>query len=118
MNNRIKRALILLGILIVTLHCDNSDTNTDYPDCIETKITELKNAPVQNPPAEVWKWEVDGEVYYYITSDCCDQFNILYDIECNISCAPDGGFTGNGDGNYPDFDNTIKKTLIWKDPRK
>lgn len=118
MNNRIKRALILLVILIVTIHCENSDDNTDYPSCIETKISELKNAPVQNPPAEIWKWEVDGEVYFYITSDCCDQFNILYDKNCNIVCAPDGGISGKGDGNCPDFNNEIKKTLIWEDPRK
>jgi len=118
MNNKIKRALILLGILVLTINCENSESDSEYPNCIETKINELKNSPVQNPPAEVWKWEVNNEVYYYVTSDCCDQFNILYNENCVSVCAPDGGITGNGDGNCPEFNNTIEKTLVWKDLRK
>ena len=30
----------------------------------------------------------------------------------------DGGFSGFGDGNCPDFNSEIIKTLIWKDQRK
>ena len=48
----------------------------------------------------------------------CDQFNYLYDSDCNIICAPDGGFIGTGDGKCPDFIEPIKKTLIWEDLRK
>ena len=89
-----KNLLVLIGILIISINC--SDSNNDQ-NCIDDKITELKSAPIQNPRAEIWKWEDNGIIYYYITSDCCDQYNYLYNENCEIVCAPDGGITGNGD---------------------
>ena len=78
----------------------------------------FNNKPVQNPPAEIWEWKIDNTSYYYITSDCCDQFNYLYDSDCNVVCAPDGGFTGAGDGKCTDLNEPTQKTLIWEDLRK
>lgn len=113
-----KSIFTLLFLCIVSLtSCENTETIIDYPSCIDAKIDALKKVTVQNPPAEVWKWEVDHNVYYYITSDCCDQYNYLHNENCEIVCAPDGGFTGNGDGNCPEFNGEIVKTLIWKDER-
>ena len=112
--------IVSLALLIAPLYitsCSKIDVKKDVPFCIEQKIKEIKNEPVQNPPAEVWEWKTDTETYYYITSDCCDQYNYLYDDDCNIVCAPDGGFTGNGDGQCPDFSSTPVKTLIWEDER-
>ena len=80
-------------------------------------IDDIEKEEVRNPPTKVWKWEVDGSTYYYITSDCCDQYNYLYDENCNVVCAPDGGFTGTGDGNCPVFIEQIVSTLIWEDSR-
>ncbi|WP_372792569.1 hypothetical protein [Lutibacter sp.] len=113
-----KNILTFLTIGIFTLlSCEKSDLNIDAPTCIKDKIEEIMNNNLTNPPTQVWKWEVDGETYYYITSDCCDQFNNLYTENCTILCAPDGGITGNGDGNCPDFTSEINKTLVWKDNR-
>ncbi len=98
--------------------CLQIELNEDVPACIEHMIKQRRRAPVQNPPASVWKWEVDGQVYYYFTGDCCDQFNELYDSECNYVCAPDGGLSGQGDGQCPAFNGPIEKSLIWQDPRK
>jgi hypothetical protein len=109
---------VLFFLFILMLSCNNSDNKIDAPTCIETKILEIKKSDIQNSPAAVWKWDVDGETYYYITSDCCDQYNYLYYENCEIVCAPDGGFTGNGDGNCPTFSSDIVKTLIWEDDRK
>jgi len=111
----IKKTLVLLGFIFLTTSCSKSDIHV--PNCIDTKIAALKNSPVQNPPAEIWKWVDDGKTYYYITSDCCDQYNYLYAEDCEIVCAPDGGFTGNGDGKCAEFSSEIVKTLIWKDAR-
>lgn len=108
---------IFIGILVLT-SCENTTATNDIPTCIETKIQDLKNESVQNPPAKVWKWEVDGQTYFYITSDCCDQYNYLYTSNCEIVCAPDGGLTGEGDGKCPSFTNEIVKTLVWEDTRK
>lgn len=112
---------ITIGLVLVVLtfsSCEKLDLEKDVPNCIERKIRKIKREEVRNPPASVWEWKVDGKTYYYITSDCCDQFNYLFDDNCNEVCAPDGGFSGAGDGNCPQFNGQIEKTLIWEDDRK
>ena len=111
------KIIILLGIVVLTINCKPSDLDIGAPKCIENKIEEVLNKEVSNPPTQVWKWEVDGETFYYITSDCCDQFNNLYSENCDIVCAPDGGLTGQGDGKCPDFKGEIVQTLVWEDNR-
>jgi hypothetical protein len=45
-------------------------------------------------------------------------YSVLYDSSGNIICAPDGGFTGKGDGKCTDFfSGRAKELLIWKDAR-
>jgi hypothetical protein len=119
MKGNFTKIIMLIVIVIFAINCKSSDTEDgDVPACIENKIEEILTNEVTNPPTQVWRWEVDGKTYYYITSDCCDQFNILYSENWDIVCAPDGGFTGQGDGNCPDFKGEIVKTLIWEDDRK
>lgn len=109
--------MLLSGLLLFAYGCESSDDEIDVPSCIEDQIQQILSEPVRNPPAAVWKWEVDGQTFYYITSDCCDQFNYLYDTACDIVCAPDGGINGEGDGNCPEFSGQIEKTLVWEDQR-
>ncbi|WP_230679862.1 DUF6970 domain-containing protein [Pontibacter rufus] len=97
--------------------CEKLELEVNVPNCIEQQIREIKQEDVRNPPAKVWQWKVDNKIYYYITSDCCDQFNYLYDSNCNVVCAPDGGITGAGDGRCPDFNGQVEQTLIWEDDR-
>lgn len=105
-------------LLILSLNaCQKPDLAVDVPNCIENKIKSIQNNPVSNPPKEVWLWEYNGVKYYYFTAACCDQFSELYDADCNLLCAPDGGFTGAGDGNCVPGIQSATKTLIWKDPR-
>ncbi len=111
------KTTLVVALVLVVLGCEKSDLDLDASSCIESKIRELKRVEVQNPPAQVWKWEADGNILYYFTSDCCDQYNYLYNENCEIVCAPDGGITGNGDGNCPVFTTEIEKTLIWEDQR-
>ena len=108
---------ILLGFFLLLNSCDKSESEIDAPSCIIKEIQQIENVDVRNPPAKVWKWEVDEQIYYYITSSCCDQFNYLYDVNCIVVCAPDGGITGSGDGNCPAFVGQIEKTLVWEDER-
>ncbi|MEK6478603.1 hypothetical protein WJR50_13750 [Catalinimonas sp. 4WD22] len=107
-------AFIFIGITA----CEEPDLQVDVPTCIEKKIRKIKREEVQNPPAKVWRWEADRHTYFYITSGCCDQFNYLYDDDCDIVCAPDGGFTGGGDGNCSDLSEPIEYTLVWEDNRE
>ncbi len=112
------RMLALSGFLLFLTSCDKLELAVEVPSCIEAEIRKIQNEEVRNPAAQVWKWEVDENVYYYISSDCCDQYNYLYDEACNVVCAPDGGFSGNGDGNCSIFSGEIKYTLVWEDVRK
>ncbi len=97
--------------------CNKLKLDEDVPKCIENRIKDIIKAPVTNPPAKVVKWVDGADTYYYFTSDCCDAFNYLYDTDCNVVCAPDGGITGGGDGNCPAFSSGLEKTLIWEDDR-
>ena len=87
------------------------------PGCVEDKIREILESPPTNPRTEVWLWELENQIWYYFNAPCCDQFSTLYDQECKKVCAPDGGFTGKGDGLCPPGLDKAKKTIIWKDQR-
>ena len=118
MVSAIRLLLTLIAFNLILSSCEKLDLKVAVPSCIEKEIIKIKKEGVRNPPAKVWKWEVDGKTYYYITSDCCDQYNYLYDDNCKKVCAPGGGDTGTGDGNCPDFNGSIVKTLVWEDSRK
>jgi hypothetical protein len=109
--------LFLLVSMLMVSSCEKLVLPDETPACVNSKIREIKDEEVRNPPAEIWKWEVDGGTYYYITSYCCDAFSELYDDKCNLLCAPDGGITGGGDGRCPSWTSQPEKTLVWKDPR-
>ncbi len=116
--NSLKLTFISILMSGFLLNCKPSNQQRVLPSCIDSKIEAIKKAPVQNPPTEIWKWQIDTVAYYYITSGCCDQYNYLYNENCEVVCAPDGGFTGKGDQKCPDFGDNIQKKLIWKDERK
>lgn len=109
---------ISILLLLVMAACKKPDIKTDVPTCIEKKINKLYNSKVQNPPAKVYKWEVDGQVYFLFSSPCCDQYSYLYDEDCNVVCAPSGGFSGSGDGTCPEWQGQKVETLVWEDDRE
>lgn len=53
---------------------------------------------------------LQGEVYYFLWSPCCDIPNYLYDEHGNYVCAPNGGFTGQGDGKCPALREALKQS--------
>ena len=89
------------------------------PKCIQSKIDSLKKVPRYNPPAEVSEYNYNGKRAFLFSSDCCDNYNVLLDENCNYICAPSGGFTGKGDMKCNDFTEKAKLVkLVWKDERK
>lgn len=81
---------------------------------IDAHLAEKK----QNPPIQIFRYRYKGNVVYYETSGCCDQFTNLYDQRGKLLCHPDGGITGRGDGNCSDFGkNKTEEKLVWRDPR-
>lgn len=106
---------MLAGITLMMNACKKVTIEADVSSCLERKIRDIKKEENRTLPIEVWQWKVDGENYYYISAECCDMYNMLYDDNCNAVCAPDGGLSGQGDGNCPEFKGPIEKTLIWKE---
>ena len=98
--------------------CGKTDVPAGTPSCIKKKIRQINNDPVRNPPAEVWRYDYKGQKVYYIPPYCCDMYGDLYDSKCNLICHPDGGLSGNGDGNCTDFfASRTNGKLIWQDNR-
>ena len=74
--------------------------------------------PAGERPLLIKQFGYNGAVVYHFTSQCCDQFNYLYDVAGSIICAPDGGFSGDGDGQCPDFANTSTAgAVIWENTK-
>jgi len=90
----------------------------ENPQWIQDLIVQFQNEPVGNPPQSIWQYFYNGRTVYYIPAQCCDQPSTLYDANGNILCAPDGGYSGKGDGKCPDFfTNRRDEKLIWQDKR-
>ena len=90
---------------------------TDF-SCINNKIAKIKAQKKWNPPAQVDEYLYQGKRVYLFSSDCCDQYNYLYDENCKLICEPSGGITGQGDGNCANFSNEAQHIkLVWKDNR-
>jgi hypothetical protein len=110
-----KYFLIVLIVSVLNT-CDKAEKG--IPACVQQRIDEIKKEPVWNPPAEVNEYTYRGKQVFLFTSDCCDQYIMLYDSACNYICAPAGGYTGKGDGKCGDFYTEAKDVkLIWKDSR-
>jgi len=91
---------------------------TGAPPWLQSLIAHYEAAPFGTAPVEVWQYQLSGRTVYYIPAACCDQFNSLYDASGAIICAPDGGFTGTGDGRCPAFrQEATNEVLIWRDNR-
>ena len=83
--------------------------------CMQKKIAAYKKLEKQDQPQRVVEYVYNGKKVYYVVAPCCDQFNELYDANCNKLGNPDGGFTGKGDGKFPDFaEKRTRERVLWK----
>lgn len=100
---------------MVAASCTNKIAGTQpMPQCLQKKINEMTATP-GNAPASVTEYTYQGEKVYYMIAPCCDQFNLVFDKDCNILGRPDGGITGKGDGSLPHFWSEAKDPkVIWK----
>ncbi|MDN5205294.1 hypothetical protein QQ008_28175 [Fulvivirgaceae bacterium BMA10] len=113
-----KLTIFILGITFAFYGCKKEDLSKEIPSCIQESINQIAAGEVWNPPAKVYSFTYDNQTVYYFPPRCCDIPSLLYDKDCNLICAPDGGFTGRGDGKCPDFgDLAADQKLIWEDDR-
>ena len=113
--------IILVGTVAVTglyFGLSKKRVQDEIPNWVKDLIEKEKMQEVSNPPASFTRCVFKNQVVYYLPSRCCDIPSILYDENGNSICAPDGGFTGKGDGRCPDFFKERKNCeVIWKDYR-
>ena len=112
---------LLVSSLFIAIFFSCASTNEQHAisECIQDKITTFKKQPVANPPIGVYQYNYNGNLVYYISAPCCDQYTTLYDENCNIICYPSGGITGTGDGKCKDFfEKRTNEKVIWQDDRK
>ena len=105
--------LILSFCLLLFAGCEKDRCEPDLPACVK----ELIEQPATDGGIDaraVYRWEVEGATYFYVEQECCDRFNLLFATDCTLLCAPDGGITGRGEGDCPDLDGDIERTLIWE----
>jgi hypothetical protein len=88
------------------------------PQWLNDRIQHHLNEKKQNPPVQIMSYMFNGKRVFYETVGCCDQYTTLYDAAGKVLCHPDGGLTGQGDGNCADFaKNRTEERLVWQDPR-
>jgi uncharacterized protein DUF6970 len=115
------RLRVLLGSLAVALAASGASAAERSPRFIKRLIRQFESAPKESSPGAIVRYEYRGGPVYYIPIPaylCCDIPSKLYDSRGALICAPDGGFTGRGDGKCPDFmAQRSGETLIWNDAR-
>ncbi len=86
------------------------------PACIRSLINERNMDIPPSPPQSITTYTYEGKTVYYFREGCCDKFNVVYDDSCHLLGAPDGGFTGRGDGKLPGFFSKAKMIrVVWKE---
>ena len=111
--------VMLFFPVLVEKQCNKQrNRNDSVPTCVWQRIEEIKKEPKWNPPAQVDEYIYNGRNVFLFSSNCCDQYNMLYSDNCITICAPSGGIAGHGDQKCNDFFNSAKYIkLVWKDPR-
>lgn len=96
---------------------EHKSITDSLPGCFRKFIENDKNEIPRDEPLQIDEYRYNGSIVYLFTAPCCDQLNILYDMNCNIICAPSGGFTGRGDKKCEDFSDSANYIrLVWENP--
>ncbi len=111
--------ILYLLLTLLFFNCNKEEGSEKIPDCITQKIAVIQKEEVRNPPAKVYRYTFEGKTVYFFPQYCCDFFSELYDDECTLICAPDGGIIGMGDGKCSGFfAERRNEILAWEDDRK
>lgn len=112
------RYALLLFVLVVVVGC-TPDRPRALPAFLQELTASIEAADVAESPGSIWRYAYkDRTVYYVPPLPCCDRLSTLYDETGEILCAPDGGLTGGGNGQCPDFfELRSAETRVWQDPR-
>ena len=115
----LRLALISAALLLASCASQPAEpAATPQPSWLKALIQRLATEPLTNPPASVLRYQYQGQTVYYLPPQCCDFPSTLLDADGNKLCSPDGGLTGRGDRQCPDFFSAVgEPELVWKDSR-
>ena len=118
---KLKSFIASLFVLLALAACKKRDIPKDVPECIESRILQIKEQAPEDPPMRVVEYEYKGLTVYYIPASeaCCDNTSELWSRQCNLLCHPDEGMPGSTENDTcPDF-NQLKTAgrIIWEDSR-
>ncbi len=112
------RTFLLIALLAGAAEAGAGEETADRPAWVDALIASFEAAPVANPPLSITRFTYHEATVYFVPARCCDIPSRLYDAEGTPLCAPDGGFTGRGDGRCRDFrEERQEERLIWRDVR-
>ena len=69
----------------------------------------------EGAPLTIDLYRYHGRDVLYVTMDCCDNFDYVYDLATAQELgAPSGGWAGHGDGKLPDWSrNAVRLRRLW-----
>lgn len=113
------KTILIVSIAINCIMCNSKNVvTTNLPVCVQLRIKQIKLQPKWNPAATIYEYRYNAQTVYLVSANCCDQYTQLVDTQCKYVCAPDGGFTGTGDGRCARFYQQAERIkLVWKDDR-
>ncbi|WP_420147126.1 DUF6970 domain-containing protein [Spirosoma sp.] len=82
---------VFVGLIV--FGCKKDEISVETPECLKTIIDDIKSQGKWNPPAKIFQYTYNRKIVYFIPQHCCDIPSQLMDAQCNIICAPDGGFS-------------------------
>ncbi len=126
-NIKISAAALLFILTSIVFSCkpgispqitERATANAQAGPWLAQLIQDLEHGKPANPPAKIYRYTYNDQEVYYLTGRCCDIPSKLYNMNGKLLCEPDGGITGRGDGQCPDFfERRTNETLIWEDKR-
>jgi hypothetical protein len=118
----VKNTIVLFVLLVVLFGTTNGCGHdgdvwkvlpSELPSCV-VDIAMLKTEePLHVFPEYIWRCSNQDETTFYFSAGGNDFLNMVLDEQCNYICAPDGGFSGSGDGRCKDYFYTVDCELIW-----
>lgn len=88
--------------------------SSNHPAWVMERITLAKKNP-SPVPITIAQYRYRNQTVYYLSPMVADGFSQLFNINHKLICAPEGGITGKGDGQCPNFfQQANNKVILFK----